>query len=486
MMNRREMLLRTGAAAATVGLAQFPFGWMARADGSQKRVLMMTRSQGYEHSVIKRGKKGELSLAERIVTELGKKHGFEVNCTKDGREFLPETLGKYDAFLFETTMDLTKEGGDKQPPMPPEGKQALLKAIADGKGFVGCHCASDTFHSPGDRDKNQDAEHMDPYIAMLGGEFIVHGSQQKARMHVVDHEFPGTDRLTDFDLLEEWYALKNFAPDLHVILVQQTEGMQRKGGDWMYNRPDFPATWARMHHKGRVFYTSMGHREDVWGSERFQNLLLGGLSWALGNVQAEVTPNLDKVAPQAGQTAHEWVSLFNGKDLTGWRTYPTDKAEWEVKDGILVGHGNHAGHLFTERDDYENFDFKIEAKISDKGNSGQYFRVKYGPAYPKGYEAQINSTHPDPQKTGSLWGFAPVKEMLVQPDQWFTQEVKAHGNHIQVFVNGKKTVDFKDPKNTYTRGCLALQMHDPTDGVETMVQFRNIQVKEYSAGKSGR
>jgi len=68
--------------------------------------------------------------------------------------------------------------------------------------------------------------------------------------------------------------------------------------------------------------------------------------------------------------------------------------------------------------------------------------------------------------------------MLVKPDEWFTQEVIARGNHIIIHVNGKKTVDFKDPKNTYTRGCLALQMHDPTDGVETMVQFRKVQVKE--------
>ncbi|HEV3119340.1 MAG TPA: family 16 glycoside hydrolase, partial [Gemmataceae bacterium] len=461
MINRRQMLVRSGAAVATFGLSQFPFGWQARADQPKKHVLMFTRSQGFEHPVIKRGKNNELSLAERIVTALADKHGFQVTCTKDGREFLPETLAKYDAFLFETTGDLTQEGGDKQPPMPPEGKKALLKAIAEGKGFVGCHCASDTFHSPGARDKNQDAAHIDPYLAMLGGEFIVHGSQQKAHMHVVDHEFPHTKDLADFDLLEEWYALKNFAPDLHVILVQQTHGMHNRYGDWMYNRPDFPATWARMYDKGRVFYTSMGHREDVWESQRFQHLLMGGLAWALGHADADLSPNLDKVAPQAAEVPSEFIDLFNGKDLTGWRTYPTDKAKWEVRDGILVGHGDHSGHLFTDRDDYQNFVYRIEAKISDKGNSGQYFRVAYGPSYPKGYEAQINSTHPDPQKTGSLWGFVPVKEMLVKPDEWFTQEVTAEGNHIVIKVNGEKVVDYKDPKNTYSKGCLALQMHDP-------------------------
>jgi len=64
-------------------------------------------------------------------------------------------------------------------------------------------------------------------------------------------------------------------------------------------RPPFPATWVRKHEKGRVFYTSMGHREDVWENSIFQGLLLGGLSWAFGNVEADVTPNLEKVAPKA-------------------------------------------------------------------------------------------------------------------------------------------------------------------------------------------
>src|SRR5262249_46566223 len=160
--------------------------------------------------VVKRGPNNELSLAENVVFELGNEHGFEVTCSKDGREFLPETLSKYDAFVFETTEDLTKEGGDHNPPMPPEGKAALLKAIAEGKGFVGCHCASDTFHSPGQRGRLQTPNEIDLYLQMLGGEFIVHGKQQKARMRVVDSSFPGLNGRTDFDLLEEWYALKNF------------------------------------------------------------------------------------------------------------------------------------------------------------------------------------------------------------------------------------------------------------------------------------
>lgn len=173
-----------------------------------------------------------------------------------------------------------------------------------------------------------------------------------------------------------------------------------------------------------------------------------------------------------------WVQLFNGKDLTGWKTHPKDKAVWEVKDGVLFGTGQ-KGHLFSDRDDYENFHYRVEARINDKGNSGQYFRSQFGPAFPKGYEAQINSTHRDPVKTGSLYNFVKVLNTPVKPDEWFTQEVIADGNHIIIKVNGETTVDFVDEKNTYKKGHFSLQQHDPG----TVVQFRKIEVKELPASK---
>jgi type 1 glutamine amidotransferase len=135
---------------------------------------------------------------------------------------------------------------------------------------------------------------------MLGGEFISHGPQQKARMVILaSPTFPGLDGAARvgqaFELNDEWYSLKNFPDDLHVILVQDTQGM--KGKD--YERPPYPATWARRHDKGRVFYTSMGHREDVWTNPKFQKILLGGLAWAMGDVQAETPANMTKAAPGA-------------------------------------------------------------------------------------------------------------------------------------------------------------------------------------------
>ena len=292
-MKRRELL--SAAAALTLGalLSVTPAGAAGQA---KRKILFFTKSSGFEHSVIK--KTGDApSHAEKVLQELAAKHGLELTHTKDGGVFTKEGLAKYDAFFFYTTGDLTQAGTDKNPPMSPEGKAAFLEAIKNGKGFIGSHSASDTFHSAGSRFQNA-GEKADPYIQMIGGEFIRHGKQQKTKMICADPAFPGCAEAKDgFDMMEEWYSFKEYQKDLHVILVQETEGMAKTGGDSVYNRPPFPATWARMHGKGRVFYTSMGHREDVWPSPTFQAILSGGTNWALGNIEADVTPNVEKVSP---------------------------------------------------------------------------------------------------------------------------------------------------------------------------------------------
>jgi hypothetical protein len=301
MMNRRGFLVRTGAAAAALGLIpfSFPSAWADDAATPRRRLLFFTKSSGFEHSSIKRKSPDKLSHAEQIVTDLGTQHNFDVTCTKDGGIFMPSSLAAFDAFMFYTTGDLTEPGTDKNPPMSAEGKAAFLDLIKQGKGFVGTHSAADTFHSPGNKGHGharfiQDGDNVDPYVAMLGAEFIVHGAQQKAQMTVADKDFPGMSAAGDgFEMLEEWYTLKDHAKDLHVLLIQEP-GL--KGN--MYDRPAYPATWAHLHGQGRVFYTSMGHREDVWLNPIFQSILLGGLSWAFGNVKADITPNIEKVTPE--------------------------------------------------------------------------------------------------------------------------------------------------------------------------------------------
>jgi len=295
-MNRRELLMGAGAAALGFGLRGSARG-SAPVDKT-RRILMFTKSSGFEHSVVKR-KDGTLGFAEQILTDLGTKHGFEVTCTKDGTVFTPDNLAKYDAYFFYTTGDLTKPGTDMNPPMTAEGKVAFLDAIKRGKGFIGTHAAADTFHTPPELPDRatryvDHGEKSDPYVRMIGAEFIKHGPQQVAKSIVVDRKYPGFSDLNEnFDLMEEWYSFHDFVPDLHVLLVQETKDMKGKE----YQRAPYPSTWARMHGKGRVFYTSMGHREDVWTNPMFQEMLLGGISWAVGNVKAGVTPNIQSAAP---------------------------------------------------------------------------------------------------------------------------------------------------------------------------------------------
>ncbi|HJT69376.1 MAG TPA: ThuA domain-containing protein [Terriglobales bacterium] len=294
-LSRRD-LLRTGAIAA--GTLAFPLEMLGAA---KKSLLVFTKSSGWEHDVVKRVD-GKPSIVENAVTALGKKHGFDVTTSKDGRVFDSPEFHKYAAVLFFTTGDLTTEGTDKNPPMSPAGKQAFLDAIKNGLGFVGVHAASDTFHTQPDPQDGSNryiahGEKSDPYLRMLGGEFITHGSSprlQDANIVVNDPKFPGLQGVASpFSFNDEWYSLKDFRTDLHVILTIDTKGMKGKP----YERPPYPMTWARMEGKGRVFYTAIGDRPENWSSELFLNLLAGGIRWASRDVNASVSENLTKVAP---------------------------------------------------------------------------------------------------------------------------------------------------------------------------------------------
>ena len=212
-------------------------------------------------------------------------------------------------------------------------------------------------------------------------------------------------------------------------------------------------------------------------------------------------------APAAGQSKNQsknaakdqtgWVTILDAKSFKDWKVAPekaTSKVEetatekrviagdslhdgkWSFRNGVLHGEGG-VSHIFSPRGDYQNFAYRADLKIKDKGNSGQYFRTAFGNGFPNGYEAQVNSSHTDPKRTGSLYNFKHVMEQLVPPDTWFTQEVIADGNHIIIKVNGKTTVDYIDEKNTFTKGHFAFQQHN----LGSEVWIRNVRVKELPA-----
>jgi type 1 glutamine amidotransferase len=320
---RRSLLKTSALAAGTVAFSPF-LSFAQSPTTPRKKLLFFTKSAGFQHSVITRpaDNPSKLSYAEQILTDFGAKHGFDVTCSKDGTTFTPDNIASFDAFVFYTTGVLTnpspkyatKRGPDgkptpdttklihDEPAMTAEGKQAFLDAIQAGKGFVGFHSTTDTFHAPkhvkGEMLRNVDAhgnDEFDPFIKMLGGEFIVHGKQQPSTLRAIDPDFPGAKPFDNATIHEEWYSLKNFAHDLHVILAHDTTAMTGP----MYERPAYPQTWARTHGAGRVFYTSLGHREDIWQRPDFLALTLAALNWTTRRLDADVTPNLHQATPNA-------------------------------------------------------------------------------------------------------------------------------------------------------------------------------------------
>ncbi|NLX57441.1 MAG: ThuA domain-containing protein [Planctomycetaceae bacterium] len=284
-MERRQALQTLGAAVLGWPLAAQCV--QARSAGSRK-ILFFSRSVLFEHSVVHR-EGDELSFGERTFTRLARQLDCEVECTKDGRVFDGD-LSRYAAVVSYTCGspdDLMKpESLDHSPAVTQTGWKQLDAAVRGGLPFVAIH--------PG--------AWLLPEAC--GAECLGHGLQQAARIQVVSPRFPGAETLGDaFTMVEEWFSLVRFVDDLHVILVQDCTGMSIAAeiDRRCYDRPPFPATWARMHGQGRVFYTSLGHREDVWGSEIFAQVVSGGLSWALGRLDADITPNITQVAPQANQ-----------------------------------------------------------------------------------------------------------------------------------------------------------------------------------------
>lgn len=172
-IDRRELLKRTSLQlAATIPMLHWSAQQLQASPAAPKKILFFTRSQTFEHSVIKSDGTAP-SHAGRCMLEFAGPAGFEFVETKDGGIF-DKPLDQFDAIAMFTTGNLLEERSvDKTPPMSAQGKKNLLEAVAAGKGFIGFHCASDTFHTQGKPFENQ--SNRDPYIEMVGGEFIRHG-----------------------------------------------------------------------------------------------------------------------------------------------------------------------------------------------------------------------------------------------------------------------------------------------------------------------
>lgn len=418
-----------------------------------KKLLYVTTSGGFAHS--------SRPLSRDVVAKLGRDSGHFVATTTDTPELVTaEGLKGFDAVLFYTTGTLDQlvaKGFTKA------GLEALVQWVKEGHAFLGVHSATDTL---GD---------WEPYWEMIGGTFDGHpwnAGDPPINIDVEDPSHPSAIPVPQGWLIQdEIYQMKNYSRErVHVILSMNRASYEGKEGGKRADG-DYAIAWCRDYGKGKVFYTSLGHREDVWTNPTYQEHLTGGILWALGtpSYEGNATPGLKK-------PANELVPLFDGRTLSQWtinerEDKSPDGATWEVGEGGILKARGAQGHLFSPRE-YENFHYSAEAKINDGGNSGMYFRATKGKAWPDGFEAQVNSSHGDPVKTGSLYNIKRVYEQLVPPDTWFTQEVIAYGDHIIIKVNGRVTAN-EIVKNGRLKGRFAFQFHDPTCKVE----FRNVKVR---------
>jgi hypothetical protein len=189
---------------------------------------------------------------------------------------------------------------------------------------------------------------------------------------------------------------------------------------------------------------------------------------------------------QSGAVDTDWISIFNGRDLSGWEPYPQQMGDWRVEDGVLIGSGPDLSHLCFSRGNYRDLHLRAEVRVNEGGNGGVFVRATDSlafppnrPRYPSGYEAQIaGPRHPDQAKTGSLFAggegyVVKIPTTRITGGQWFVLEVIASGNRIVVKVDGKVTADYVDENPRFLKGRIALQHHDAA----TSIEFRKIEVR---------
>ena len=178
-------------------------------------------------------------------------------------------------------------------------------------------------------------------------------------------------------------------------------------------------------------------------------------------------------------------SLFDGKTFTGWKTANEHTETWKIEDGAFVAHGERC-HLYYVGDDkpFKDFELKVDVMTEPNSNGGIYFHTRYQEtSWPKyGFESQVNVSHGDWIKTGSLYGLVNLGVTPTRDNQWWTQHIIVKGHTIMVKIDGKPVLEYNEPPGAkagtdFTRkldsGTFALQAHDP----KSVVRYKNIRVK---------
>ena len=447
------------------------FGQQDMLAAKPAKVLYVTQSAAFAHPVLPHTE----AVFERIATEAGL---FEVTVTRDAATLTADTLSNYDAVVFFTTGEL---------PMNKVQQAALLAYVRQGGGFVGVHSATDTFYE------------WPQYLALIGGYFDGHPWHQQVTVRVEDGSHPATRHLGEsFEIHDEIYQHRDWSRDrVNVLLSLDVTSVDMNARGINRMDQDFALAWTRREGAGRVFYTALGHRPEVWDDVRFQQHLLEGISWAMGNNSGATNDSSQNIL-SSEEIAEGWTLLFDGDDLSAWRGYRRSERPdgWQAVDGTLARVGQ-AGDLVTV-ESFENFELRFDWQVEEAGNSGIMFRVTESDAPPwhTGPEFQIlhNAGHRDGRapitSAGSNYAVhAPARDVTRPVGSWNQARLVVRGPRVEHWMNGVKLLDYKIGSTDWKRrvaaskfaelarygrettGHIAIQDHgDP-------VAFRNIKIR---------
>ena len=365
------------------------------AHAEPKKVLFLTHSAGYRHGVVTRPKDGGLSLAERQLTKAAALAGFDVVCTQNCEDVTAESLKQYAAVVFYTTGELRLSG------------QAVLDYVRRGGAFVGIHPATDTFYK------------FAGYGRMVGAYFNGHPWHQEVTIRREDKLHAATKHLPDaFELKDEIYQFRDWDRSaLHVLLSLDVESVDTKKSGVRRTDNDFALAWCKRYGRGRVFYTALGHRAEVWKDERFLKHVVGGLEWAATGPVAD---------------AEGFQTLYDGSGTDGWKQ--AGAGGFRLENGVASAFGGMG--LWYYEQTYRNFTLRLEFRQKDIwSNSGVFVRfprVDGDPWLPvkEGHEIQIYGDKAAKGGTGSVYQFAtPTKVPLKPAGEWNAYEITCVGPH---------------------------------------------------------
>lgn len=440
----RNLLRAGGSLCAAVLLA----GSLHAA--TPKQVLVVTVTKGFRHSSI--------PTAEKVLGELANKTGeFAVDYARNDEvltaKMNAEALHKYDAVIFANTT------GDLPLPSP----EAFIEWVKSGKAFIGMHSASDTFHG------------FAPYLDMIAAEFETHHDQATIQCrnedpnHPANHAFDRT-----FQVHDEIYLFKRFhRDDVHLLLGLDQHPNTKAPGY-------YPISWCRQFGQGRIFYTELGHREDVWESEAYQKHILGGIEWALGLKFGDATPQCTQPMLSADEVKQGYIPLFNGVNLDGWHLRNANgNPSWKVENGMLVNHldQSHHGTDLVSDHAFQDFTIRYEYLVPAGSNSGLYLRGRQ--------EIQIlddnGKEKPEMGSNGAIYSVRPASRMVSRPvGEWQEVEATMAGRKITVTLNGVKIHDGVEVTRA-TGGQLDDRVGEPgpimVQGDHGAVAFRNMRIK---------